>query len=136
MNHLFTDIKNTAKTFKEVRKARKEGADRVEIMTQPIRTIPVIDTIGFYDTVEGCTLSHCAKDIVDIARKAFKELPHEDKYRLAFVPKDGEFTERAAFWKSLLAPVMTKQQVNKAMFRIIRWYVHIKKMQNNDREVA
>lgn len=127
MNYLFADIKAAAKTFGEVRKARKNGADKVEIKTQALRVLPVYDTAGFYSTVEGCTLSHCEKGIADIAQKAFSELPYEERHRLTFAPENGEFVERAIYWRTLLEPVMPEKQRRKAMQRIIHWYIHIKR---------
>lgn len=127
MNYLFADIKTAAKAFGEVRKARKNGADKVEIKAQPLRVLPIINTVGFYNTVEGCTLSHCEKEIVDIAQKAFNELPYEERHRLMFAPENGEFVERAIFWRTLLEPVMSKQQTGKAMQQIVHWYIHIKR---------
>ena len=85
---------------------------------------------GFYDTVEGCTLSHCEREIRDIAQKAFYTLPPEVRYSLAFLPKDGEFIARSHLWKSLLSSVMSPVQCRKAMIRIIHWYIHIKKMKD------
>lgn len=83
---------------------------------------------GFYDTVEGCTLSHCGREIRDIAQKAFYTLSPEVKHSLAFSPKDGEFVKRAQFWKTLLSFVMTSSQRRKAMIRILHWYIHVKQI--------
>lgn len=83
---------------------------------------------GFYDTVEGCTLSHCSKDVVRAAELAFDQHPQEEKLWLSFSPKDDEFIERAVFWKELLEPFMDPWQLKQVMLQIIRWYIHIQRM--------
>ena len=102
---------------------RRGGAIRVKKKVQ----IPVIQSGGFYSTVEGCALSHCEKEIVNAAQRAFSRLSDSEKHRLKFSPKAGEFVERAAFWKDLLKPDMTEQQYRKAILTLIRQYIRIKR---------
>lgn len=124
MRTILNDLKAAAGLFVDMRKARKRGgAIRVEKKAQ----IPVIQSGGFYSTVEGCALSHCEKEIVNAAQKAFSRLSDSEKYRLTFSPKAGEFVERVAFWKKLLKNDMPEQQYRKAILTIIRQYERIKR---------
>jgi len=55
---ILNDLKAAAGLFVDMRKARKRGgAIKVEKKIQ----IPVIQSGGFYSTVEGCALSHCER---------------------------------------------------------------------------
>lgn len=119
------DIKTTLGVFKDLRKARKEGG---EIVVVQKRQIPIIVSGGFYNTVEGCALSWLDSKIVDLACEAFNGLPDDEKHRMQFSPKDGDFIERAILWKDIFKPVMTQNQRHIAMNCIIEWYIHIKKM--------
>lgn len=127
-NKLLCDIKTAAVVFKRMRELRKTGADELKVEMQPVKTLPIINRVSFYETVEGCTLSNCGHDINGVALEVFRGLPYDVQHRLAFSPKNGEFIERAQYWKSLLNPVMTEQQCRKAMLAIIGWYIHIKKL--------
>ncbi|MDE7417186.1 MAG: hypothetical protein K2N44_12965 [Lachnospiraceae bacterium] len=124
--NLISDVQTAVGMFRDMRKARKAGQ---AIEFESTKSIPLMQSgAGFYDTVEGCTLSWCSREIIDASQKAFNSLPPEEKHLLAFAPKDGEFIERALFWKELLSPVMTPKNCHKAMIKIIEWYIHIKKM--------
>ena len=127
---VLTDIKTAAGVFKDIRQSRKDGR---EIVIQKRVVIPVMGSVGlgFYDTVEGCTLSNCGNDIDAIARNAFRGLSNEEKYKLSGVPKDGEFIERANFWRELLRPVMTPRQYGVAITAILHWYIHIKHLRED-----
>lgn len=84
--------------------------------------------LGFYDTVEGCTLSHCDRDTCDAVRMVFSRFTEEEKRKLSFSPKEGEFTDRANFWSDRLKPALTRKQHHIAMRAILHWYIHIKSM--------
>jgi len=125
-NNIMKDIKTAAGIFKDMRKARKEGA---EIKIHKSVQRPLLNAgPGFYDTVEGCTLSNCSQEIRTAAQKAFRELPCEEKRRLLNAPEDGEFIERLHFWEGLLQPVLLPGQFRTARAALIRWYIHIKRM--------
>lgn len=124
MQTILNDLKAAAGLFVDMRKARKRGGEiRIEKKVQ----IPVIQSGGFYSTVEGCALSHCEKEVVNAAQRAFSRLPDSEKHRLTFSPKAGEFAERAAFWKDMLKSDMTEQQYRKAILTLIRQYIRIKR---------
>lgn len=125
MNNFITDIRAAVNMFTEIRKARKEG---VAIEVRQCKQLPFIKSGGFYNTVEGCTLAWLDKRIVSRSQGAFNELPDDVKNLLYFSPKDGEFTDRANFWRYLLEPVLTAEELRTAMIRILRWYIHIKHM--------
>lgn len=124
MKNILTDIKTTAYLFKEVRKARRSGNG---IRVQPVKQYPVFTACGILSTVEGCTLINGNGEIFCIAQQVFNELPYEERHRLTFSPKNGEFTERVQFWRELLRTAMTEKQSHEAMQTIIRWYIHIKR---------
>lgn len=128
-NNILSDLKTSARLFLDMRKARKNGA---EVIVEKKKVLPLIQTGGFYGTVEGCTLSHLDRAIVLKAQKAFKELPDEIKHQLQFSPEDGEFIERVRFWRDILNPVMDEKQYHIAMLEIIHWYICIKKMDKEE----
>lgn len=125
MNNFIKDVKTAAELFKDIRNARKEG-DAIEI--RKMRSIPVYKIgPGFYSTVEGCTLSWLDRETVKIISAAYDELPVEDKMRLAISPEDGEFIERAYFWRDIMALVLNEKQLHIAFRKILCWYIHIKR---------
>ncbi len=129
MNNLVSDIRTAAEIFKDIRQERKNGN---EVTVKKRIVIPFMNNgAGFYDTVEGCTLANCSKNVDDIAREAFDRLTREERHRLSFAPKDGEFMERARFWKELLKPLMTPSQYTEAITAILQWYIHIKHLRKD-----
>ena len=123
--NIFTDIKAAADAFLKIRRKRCGGN---EVDAGRTKEVPYMVSGGFYNTVEGCTLSWCEKDIRNKAEEAFDRLPGEVKHQLQWSPKEGEFIERANLWRSILKPAMPPQQYRIAMGRIIHQYVHIKQM--------
>lgn len=124
MKSILTDIQITASLFKEVRKARRSGSG---IQIQHVKEYPILTTCSILSTVEGCTLMNGNREIFYIVQKVFNELPYEERHRLTFSPKNGEFNARVQFWQKLLRPAMSAKQYHEAMQRIIRWYIHIKR---------
>jgi len=122
MKSILTDLKSAAAMFMDMRNARKREMDVT------VKKIPFIRSGGFYNTVEGCTLSGMDNEIVCRAEAAFNKLSEEEKNRLYFSVKNGEFIERALFWKKLLSSAMTPEQCHTAMKKILHWYIHIKQM--------
>lgn len=125
-NNLINDISTVAGIYKEIRKARKEGRS---VKVESKISVPVVGSVGcgFYDTIEGCTLSKCSSEIVEASQKAFNSLAPEIRRVFSQAPKDGEFVIRAFCWKELLKPVLTAKDSHIAMVEIIKWYIHIKK---------
>lgn len=119
--NIVNDVKAVVQFFVDRRKARKEPVQQVK-HREP--------SVSFYDTVEGCVIWNLPPDIYEPAARAFRELPYEVKHRMAFSPKNGEFCERAKLWKEeVLQPVLSQKQSSTAMIAILRWYRHIKAMQ-------
>lgn len=127
MNSFISDIRTAAGIFKDIRQERKSGK---EVVFQKRIVLPCISGggVGFYNTVEGCVLANCGKDVNDIARTAFDRLPYEEQHRLSHRIEDGTFIERAIFWKELLRPLMTPAQYRRALIGILQWYIHIKQL--------
>lgn len=99
----------------------REGVDVV---------VPVFSLgYNFCDTVEGCTLTHCEQGIQEAARNVFKGFTNEEKRKLSFSPREGEFVKRAHFWAERLRPALSRKQYHIAMYSILHWYVHIKTME-------
>lgn len=119
----FSDLQTAVGLFTDMRKARKKGE---EVEVRKYKQFPSIQSGGFCNTVEGCVLSWLDRKIVDKVQVAFDELPDDIKYLLQFAPKDGEFIDRAKFWRCLLRSVLTNEESRIAMMRILRWYIHIK----------
>lgn len=123
-NTILTDFKTDVNLFGDLRRARKNGS---EVQIQRMIQVPYINAgPGFLDTVEGCTLMHCERDIFERILEVFSGLPYEQKRCLAFAPKDGEFISRAQFWINTLKPVLTARQYHIAIDAILHWYIHIK----------
>ena len=125
MQTIWNDLKVAGGLFIDMRKARKRGS---EIRLEKKVELPFIQTGGFYNTVEGCTLDRLDREITHKAEEAFCSLSEEEKYKMQFSPKNGEFVERARFWRNTLSPFMTEKQCYIAMHCIIHWYIHIKQM--------
>ena len=119
---LIKDIKSAVSIFRDMRKARRTARENE---ANGIMMLPKLQGASLFNTVEGTVLSYCGKDITEAACKAFKELNHEKRNQLCFSPRNGEFIDRADFWRELLSSVMTEKQLRKAMIRIIHWYIHI-----------
>lgn len=125
MRKFFSDVKTAADVFSDIRRARKEGTV-VEIRKS--RVLPVFSVgLSMFDTVEGCTLWNHNKEVFDEISSAFNALPDEERKRQTSAPKKGEFVERASFWRSLIASVLSPEQTRKAMISILQWYIHIKR---------
>lgn len=88
--------------------------------------------IGFLNTVEGCLLINCGPKIFFPARNAFRMLPYKTQEKLLCSPQNGEFLERAQFWKTTLKPVFPDKEYWEAMIAILRWYRHIKQVRKQE----
>ena len=125
MNNIVTDMKAAVNLFKDMRKARREGTG---VVIKRCRELPLVKSgPGFYDTPEGCNLNHCGRVIDREAREAFAALPYEEKRRMCFTPKAGEYVERAEFWRNMLEPVLTDKELRAAMMRLLRLYIYCKR---------
>lgn len=124
MKGIFSDVITATQMFGKIRSARRAGEN---LRIEATRSIPCIKLgVSFLDTAEGCTLWNCGNDIFQAASDAFRVLPYEQKYDLAFTPQSGKLCERAHFWQELLRPVMSPAQYGAAMHAILSWYRHIK----------
>lgn len=125
-NNLVTDIKTAVNLFRDMRKERKNGCN---IEVKKVVDVPIINCgPTFLNTVEGCRLINGEYQIFESAKQAYDKLSQDEKYKLAHAPKDGEFIERARFWKSVSKPVMDSKQYRTSMYLILSWYIHIKQM--------
>lgn len=125
MKNLIKDIQQSARVFQLMRNQRRSG---IEPELRLCVKIPIIGTTGsIYDTVEGCVLANCGREIDAAARKAFKDFPQEQKRRFVFVPQNGEFPERAKYWREALIPYLPEKSIHRAIGAILSKYIKIKK---------
>lgn len=121
---MMQDIKQSVRVFKTIRKQRRSGT---EPELRFCVKIPVIRTTGStYDTVEGCVLANCGREIETAARKAFNGFPDEKKRRFLSSPCNGEFKERATYWKESLSLYLPEKLTHRAIVAILRQYIRIK----------
>lgn len=105
---VITNVKMAINAFVQIQKQRKKNSSKVG----RTKEFPFLVSGGFYNTVEGCVLSWCGKDVRDQAERAFDGLPSEIKHSLQWSPKKGEFIVRANLWKSILKPSMPPPTVS------------------------
>ena len=125
---ILQDIKTAVKMTGEIRKARKAGADAVQI--KPVYRVPCI-TLGpaYYNTMEGCLMHRLGREADYAVREVFKNLPYEVQRHLEFTPENpGEWVERAKFWKEELSPVLPSGMYHKVMALFIGWYARCLRM--------
>lgn len=133
MKNFFSDVKTAADIFLDIRKERKQGR---EVEVRKVKSLPVFCVgPGLLDTVEGIVLWNHSRQVYNKIENAFKALPDEEKKRQSFSPNDGEFIERANFWKTLVSSVLPPEQSRKAMMSILQWYIHIKQLPKQAKRV-
>lgn len=114
------DIKTAVKVTGAIRKARKTGADAVQI--RPVYTVPVVTLApSYYNTIEGGKTHNLGPGIDRAVIEVFKSLPYETQRRLER-DEMGGWAERARFWQQQLKPVLPSDQYHKVMILFIRWY--------------
>ena len=124
MMGMIKDAKVAAKVFTDMRGARTRG---LEPSVRVLVKMPIIKSgPAFYDTPEGCMLTHMDKAVHDAVWKVFKELSYEDKWVLCFSPEDGRFLVRVQLWERELGLALPSRQYHKAMGAILHKYVRIK----------
>lgn len=124
MKNLIKDIQQSARVFQSMRNQRRSG---IEPELRLCVKIPIIGTTGsIYDTIEGCVLANCGKEIDAAAEKAFEDFSEEQKDWFIRSMPDGEFIERAEAWKEALALYLPGTLVHRAIGAILRQYIKIK----------
>lgn len=120
--NILQDIKTAVKLTGEIRKARKNGADSVQV--RPVCTLPCVDFGPAYGNTMECGLSRLLDKATDRAvMEAFKRLPCDTQRWLNFTPREpGEWAERARFWQSELKPVLPTDMYHKTMALFIGHY--------------
>ena len=121
---LLGDIKVAARVFKQIRQARKTGA---EVEVRHTAEIPVLrSSPSFFCTIEGCALASFDFEIAEKVQAVFKRFDYDTKMQLAFAPENGEFVERAKFWHDVICKVLPGQQGHRAMKAILANYIRMK----------
>lgn len=123
---IFTDIATAVKVTGEIRKARKAGADAVQV--KPAYTVPMLKTTYWTWTMEGCLMRGGDAERAVIA--VFNSFDKKTKHALTFAPKGpGEWAERARFWQQVLEPALPHSMYHAVMIRFISWYAHCLRME-------
>lgn len=103
-------------------KAMRNGCE-VQITAE----LPVLKTgSGYGWTPESCTLSWCDPETERAAKQVFCTFPEEVRHSMAFVPKAGEFCDRARYWQNALRLALTAEQYYEAMRAIYEAYKRVK----------
>lgn len=122
MNRIFEDIKTAVRVTGEIRKARKAGANAVQI--RPVYRIPVVKLDYWCSTMEFCLFYTHEKEYHPVM-ETFNRLPEELQHALTFSPSDevlNGWTDRAKFWALLLRPVLPPDLYHDVMLRILQHY--------------
>ena len=122
------DIQTAVKLTGEIRKARKAGANAVQI--RPMYTVPCV-TFGpaYANTVEFGLTWNLPRDTDLAVRKVFKALPYETQRWLEFTPRGAVgWVERARFWQRELRSVLPPKSYHAVMALFANWYAHCLRM--------
>lgn len=129
--NILQNIKTAAGVFGAVRKARKAGADAVEV--KPVYTVPMLKTTYWAWTIEACLMR--GGDTEKVVRDIFYSLPEETQHSLTFSPgKPGEWVERARFWQQQLKPALPSKMYSDVITLFIGWYIHCLRMKGGDEQ--
>lgn len=119
---ILQDIKTAVKLTGAIRKARKNGADSVQI--KPVYTLPCVNLGPAYLGTIECGLSwQLGKETDRAVREVFKRLPHDTQRWLNFTPREpGGWGGRARFWQRELKPVLPADMYHKTLALFIGHY--------------
>ena len=118
--NILQDIKTAATVFKEVRRARKEGA-AVETRTRKVWTVPVRKPDYWTWTMEATIFYH-GEEKASVA--VFDTFPEDVQHALTFGPKRGEWADRVRFWQEHLRPALPPREYHKVMLTLTHWGCH------------
>lgn len=123
---IIQDVKNLVKLVPEVHEARKAGAD---VQIKKIWSVPAIK-IGYWSfTIEACLLCGSKwQPLIDV----FLGFDEETQQALTFLPKDGEWANRARFWKRSLRPTLEPDLYHEAMLTFVQHYVKCVRRRRED----
>ena len=122
--NILQDIKTAVKLTAEVRRARMEGANGIQVT--PIYKVPRVSFgPAYYSTIEGCLSWELGKEVDKSVMKFFKSLPYETQMWLSFTPEGPwEWAERARFWQRELKPILPPKMYHSIMIRFVSWYAY------------
>lgn len=122
---LLGDIEAAVRVFKQIRQARKTGA---EVEVRHTAEIPVLRSApSFFCTVEGCALAAFDFEVAEKVQAVFKTFDYDTKRWFSFTPENGEFVERAKFWQNVIYDVLPEgRHGHRAMKAILESYIRIK----------
>lgn len=121
---IFQDIRTAVKMTGEIRKARKAGADAVQI--KPVYTVPCVTFQPAYlNTLEAPQVWKVGREADKAVMAVFNNLPYKTQRMLTCSPQNsGEWMERARFWKQQLEPVLPPKMYHAVMAQLTHWYAH------------
>ena len=111
MIEFFSDVITAVRLTGEIRRAKK----------RPVRAYPRVSGASWLDTIESGIFRY-SSDLGKAVRNVFRGFDAETQHALAFVPDDGEWIERARFWKERLK-VLPPKDYHAAMRMILQWYI-------------
>lgn len=127
MKKLLNDIKAASAFFKDLRRHKPDD----DIGVYPC----MVMGYTFLNTVEGCVLFNCGKEMFDKVSDFFETLPHDTRKSLCFSPENGEYIDRAIFWRQALKLVLSEKEYQIAVGKILHWYIHCKKLKAKGAQV-
>lgn len=123
--NILQDIKTAVKVTNEVRKARKAGANAVQI--KPVYTVPMLKTGLWPWTMEACLMRGGEVESAVVA--VFETFPHEVQRSLTFTPTEpGGWADRARFWQRQLKTSLPVKAYHDVMILFLGWYSHCLRM--------
>lgn len=124
MLRIFNDIKTAVKLTREVREARKNGANALQV--KPVYSVPLVDSKpAYFNTIEGCLSCKCSREADRAVSEVFRNLPYDVQRQLEFTPdKPGGWVKRACLWQRQLKPALPPKMFHHVMLTFIHWYAH------------
>lgn len=120
MIEFFSDVITAVRLAGEIRRAKK----------RTVCVYPSAHGAVWLDTIEGY-LFQPSNELGKAVRNVFRGFDAETRHALAFSPDDGEWIERAKFWKENLK-VLPQKDYHAAMQIILQWYILCVKNRKND----
>lgn len=123
MIEFFSDVITAVRLTREIRRAKN----------LPVCAYPRVSGASWLDTIESGVF-RSSIELEKALRNVFRGFDAETQRALAFVPGDGEWIERARFWKERLK-VLPPKDYHAAMRMILQWYIlRVKNRKNEKRE--
>ena len=126
--NILRDIQTAVKLTSKIRKARKAGADAIQI--RAVRQVPLVSLKpAWLNTIEGRLTWKLGPEINRAMMEVFEGFPHEVQRQLEFTPEGpGAWADRARFWQRKLKPALPPKSYHVVMVLFCHWYAHCLRM--------